>query len=92
MLRWQCMVFQCNPSCFSLGAWFFIMTTMYMLNLEGIYTWRNFVVTWLLGGIVCTLVWVVTSVTWVYGLGLRYPAPMVGLWATSWGLFVQVKI
>jgi hypothetical protein len=29
---------------------------------------------------------------WVYGLGLRYPAPMVGLWSTGWGLFAQVEI
>ena len=28
---------------------------------------------------------------WVEGLGLRYPAPMVGLWATGWGLFGQVQ-
>ena len=28
---------------------------------------------------------------WVEGLGLRYPAPMVGLWATGWGLFGQVN-
>ena len=29
---------------------------------------------------------------WVEGLGLRYPAPMVGLWATGWGLFGQVNL
>ena len=89
--RWECLAIQCNLGCFSLGAWFFTTTTTYMLNLEGLYTWKNFVVTWILGSVSCSLVWVGSMAGWVYILGLRYPAPMVGLWATGWGLFAQVR-
>ena len=86
------MVIQCNLGCFSLGAWFFTTTTTFMLNIEGIYTWKNWVVTWLLGSLTCSVVWAGSMALWVYGLGLRYPAPMVGLWSTGWGLFAQVTI
>ena len=90
MVRWECLIVQCNLGCYSLGAWFFVTTTPFLLNLEGIYTWKNFLITWFLGSAICSLVWAGSMVLWVYILGLRYPAPMVGLWSTGWGLFAQV--
>jgi hypothetical protein len=87
---WECLAFHCNMCCFSLGAWFFTTTTPFMLNVEGIYGWKNFFGTWLFGSLICSVVWAASMAGWVYGLGLRYPAPMVGLWSTSWGLFAQM--
>ena len=70
------------------GAWFFISSTPYLLNLEGIYNWNNWLLTWFIGS---ALFWAGTMGIWVYSLNLRYPAPMIGLWSTGWGLFAQVS-
>ena len=88
--RWECLAVQCGLGCFSLGAWFFISSTPCLLNLEGIYTWKNWVITWIIGSASTAAIWGGTMFIWVYGAGLRYPAPMIGLWSTGWGLFFQV--
>ena len=82
---------KCGMGCFSLGAWFFISSTPYLLNLEGIYNWKNWLLTWFIGSVTTAVFWAGTMGIWVYGLNLRYPVPMIGLWSTGWGLFAQVS-
>ena len=89
--RWECLLVQCGVGCFSLGSWFFISSTPFLLNLEGIYNWKNWLLTWFIGSATTAVFWAGTMGIWVYGLNLRYPAPMIGLWSTGWGLFAQVR-
>ena len=81
---------QCNVGCTSLAAWFFVSSTPYLLNLEGIYNWRHWLGTWFIGAAATSGVWVVTMGIWVYVLGWRYPAPMIGIWSIGWGVLAQV--
>ena len=50
-----------------------IITTSIMLQLlhvclQGIYGWKNFFITWLLGSLTCSIVWVVSSKLFIYVL------------------------
>ena len=88
---WECLAVQCNiwmVTC----AMLYATNTPFILNLDRLTVWwKSFVITYVVGylfGYVFS--WSVSTMFWVYVMGLRYPIPLGGIINQFLGLFFMI--
>jgi hypothetical protein len=88
---WECLVLQC-AIWMSMCAFLFATTTRSVLNMDSVYTlWKSWLITYIAGYVFgYTLSWASLSALWVYGLNLRYPIPIGGIWNQFLGLTFMI--
>ena len=88
---WECLAVQCNiwmVTC----AMLYATNTPAIINQDRMYVWwKSFLITYV-AGYVCGYVfsWSVSTMFWVYVMGLRYPIPMGGIVNQFLGLFFMI--
>ena len=68
-------MFQCIPVMCGIMAMYFVDLTSMALNLRGIFTFKNWFLTWVCGAGMLSLAWVCFWYLWTYGYQLRFPFP-----------------
>ena len=87
---WECLSIQCNVVWINTSAMFFISTANILINLEGVYTFKHYLITWVVSVAFYSASWAVTYAIWTPLLGFRYPIPFVGIVNAVLGLSSQV--
>ena len=88
---WECLAVQCNiwmVTC----AMLYATNTPFILNLDRMTVWwKSFGITYVAGYVFGYIFfWSLSSMIWVYVLGLRYPIPLVGMINQFMGLFFMI--
>ena len=88
---WECLVVQCNiwmVTC----AMFYATNTPAILNLDRLYVWwKASGITYIAGYVFgYVLSWCLTTMFWVYVMGLRYPIPLGGIVNQMIGLIAMI--
>ena len=87
---WECLAIQCNLVWINTSAMFFMSTANIFINLEGVYTFKHYLITWVVSVIFYSISWTLTYAIWTPLLGFRYPIPFVGVVNAVLGLSSQV--
>lgn len=87
---WECILFQCSLVYLPMAALFFVTASSVFLNLNSIFTWKNWLITFAIGVANSAFFTVLANVLWVYVLGLRYPVPAIGLVNQNFGMGSQI--
>ena len=88
---WECLVLQCNIW-MVMSAMLYATNTPAIMNQDRLYVWwKSFGITYVAGYIFgYCLSWSVTTMFWVYVMGLRYPIPLGGILNQVLGLFLMI--
>ena len=89
---WECLVLQCDVVWINMAAMFFVITTAAFMNLNNVFTYKNWLITWIAGAAIYSVSWVVTTFLWTNVAGLRYPIPLGGIINAVFGLSAQVSL
>ena len=87
---WECLVVQCNLVWINTSAMFFIATANIFINLEGVFTFKHYLITYFVSMVFYSFSWVATYAIWTLLLGFRHPIPLVGIVNAVMGLSSQV--
>ena len=87
---WECLVLQCDFIWLNSSAACFITSANYLLNLEGVFTIKHYIITWAVSAAFYSFSWCVTYAIWTPLLGFRYPIPFNGVVNAILGLSSQV--
>ena len=61
---WECLAIQCNLVWINTSAMFFMSTANIFINLEGVYTYKHYLITWVVSVIFYSISWTLTYAIW----------------------------
>ena len=90
---WEYLVIQDIPAGHTIAAMSFLINTAYFMNLPHFFTWKRWLLIWVVGVITYSIPYVTIYVLWVYGFSLRWPPPhFSGICISIAGIAMNVTI